>query len=118
MTKQEQFFYDNSGFSYDPKVETQEQGRERCAREMAEAERKSAENGWEYRWEQDDAGCIGCDCGAEDCACSSGEPHETLGCVLTDEGGEVLASLWGICGADAKYRRVIRAELALEALGA
>jgi len=30
-------------------------------------------------------------------------------------GGAVLASLGGICGADSNYRRVVEAELALEA---
>lgn len=27
MNKQEQFFYDHAGYSYDPKTETPEQGR-------------------------------------------------------------------------------------------
>ena len=34
MTKQEQFFYDHAGWSYDPKTETPEQGRERCAKDL------------------------------------------------------------------------------------
>ena len=38
MTKREQFFYDNAGFSYNPETETQEDGRIRCAQEMAKVE--------------------------------------------------------------------------------
>jgi hypothetical protein len=40
---------------------------------------------------------------------------EVMGCVLRDATGEVRMSLWGIIGADSAYRRVIEAELALEA---
>jgi hypothetical protein len=36
-------------------------------------------------------------------------------CLLRDAKGEVRASLCGIIGADSKYRRVVEAELALEA---
>src|SRR4051812_20711304 len=38
MNDREQFFYDHAGYGYDPKAETAEQGRERCARELAAAE--------------------------------------------------------------------------------
>lgn len=40
LTEQERFFFDHAGYSYDPKTETVEQGRERCARELAAAERR------------------------------------------------------------------------------
>lgn len=110
------FFYEHAGYSYDPKTETAEQGRMRCAKELAEAESIASRLGWEHSWEWDDSGCSGCDCDSEDCACSSGAEHETLGCVLKDEHGKVLASLWGICGATDTYRRVVEAELSDEAL--
>jgi hypothetical protein len=42
---------------------------------------------------------------------------DVTGCVLRDANGEVRASLWGIIGADSSYRRIIEAELALEAYG-
>ena len=87
-----------------------------CAKALAEAELAAEANGWECEWQDDDAGCSGCDCGSKDCACSAGTPHETLGCVLRDEHGKALASLWGICGATDSYRRVVEAELASEAL--
>jgi hypothetical protein len=40
---------------------------------------------------------------------------DVCGCVLRDAKGEARASLWGIIGADSAYRRVVEAELALEA---
>lgn len=116
MTKQEQFFYDNAGYSYDAKVETAEQGRERCAKSLAQAETYARDENWRYDWDQDRDACIGCDCGSGECACSTGEPHETLTCVLRDEHAHVLASLGGICEPTAKYQRVVEAELALEAM--
>ena len=116
MTQAEQFFYDNAGYSYDPKTETQENGRLRCAQAMAEAEAYVQKHGLEYVWEDDQDGCIGCDCGSEECSCCTGESHETLCCLLKDpETGNVLASCGGICGVTAEYRRVMEAELALEA---
>jgi len=36
-----QFFYDYAGFNYDPKTETPEEGRRRCAFNLAEAEEKA-----------------------------------------------------------------------------
>lgn len=53
------------------------------------------------------------------------QEHEVLGCILyrpcSEHGvdckhAEPLASLWGIVDADREYRRVIEAELSLEAL--
>jgi hypothetical protein len=44
------------------------------------------------------------------------EPKEVLGAVLRDEHGHVLASLWGIADPDRNYKRVVEAELTLEAL--
>lgn len=38
LTEQETFFYRNAGYSYDPKRETAQQGRERTARDLAHAE--------------------------------------------------------------------------------
>lgn len=112
----ELFFYQNAGYSYDPKTETAEQGRIRCAQSLARAEAEASERGWSFEWPWDESGCSGCDCGSNDCPCSSGSEHETLGCVLKDENGKTLESLWGICGATPTYSRVVEAELAAEAL--
>jgi hypothetical protein len=40
LTEAEQFFYDHAGWSWDPKVETPEQGRIRCAHDLAAAEER------------------------------------------------------------------------------
>lgn len=40
MNEAEQFFYDNAGYSYDPKTETKVEGRRRCAAALAAAERR------------------------------------------------------------------------------
>lgn len=102
----------------------------RTAQELVFAEEYARAAGWSFEWQDDDASCSGCDCDNPECDCSAGRPHETLGCVLrTSEpscyngrgqatGGAVLSSLWGICGVTAEYRRVVEAELALEAMNA
>ena len=115
MTKQQQFFYDNAGFSYDPATETQEQGKQRCAIALANAETKAAQEGIEFVIEPDpDA----------DESWMDGESQEyqdkwrgkAWQVVLWDaDGKNVLASLGG-CYGDKKYERVVRAELALEAM--
>lgn len=121
-----QFFYKHAGYSYNvAQGETKEQGKRRAARAYADAEAWASREGLVYDWLYDDMPCDGCDCGSDDCDCSTGAAHETLGCVLyrpcPDHGidckhAEVLQSLWGICGATSEYRRVVEAELALEAM--
>lgn len=129
MTKAEQFFHDNAGFSWNPQTETQEQGKERCAREIARAEEYAREHGWYAEWELEQ----------ENPRDVLGEPDEVNGpfydptndfvsCVLwsnPDDSpaftSEVLASLGMIEESKdvrerQNYRRVIEAELALEAL--
>lgn len=110
------FFLTHAGYSYDPKTETPKQGRARCARQLAKAERDARARGFTFNWDLDPEGCTGCDCGSSDCACSTAEDHETLWCWVEDENGKTLASLGSICGVDHDYRRVVEAELALEAL--
>ena len=103
-----QFFFEHAGYSTPP-------GREECARQMAEAEAKAREASITFEWVTDAEGCTGCECGQSDCDCASGADHETLGCIARSEKGDVLASLWGICGATHEYQRVVEAELASEA---
>lgn len=112
-----QFFFEHAGYSYNPKTETAEQGRQRGAERLAAAERFAAEKSFVFEWNYDEEGCIGCDCGNPDCACSSGASHEVLYCLLREsDNGEVLQSLSGICEPSREYRRVVEAELALEAM--
>lgn len=114
------FFYDNAGYSYDPRIETREQGRLRCAQSLAKAERYASEQGWLYEWSQDPEGCIGGDCGETatcDHPCCQGTSHDCRVCLLWDaDSTKVLASLGSICEPSTEYLRVIEAELALEAM--
>jgi hypothetical protein len=108
------FFLKNAGYSYDPKTETPKQGRARCARELAKAERDARALGYSFEWVDDE--CIGCDCDNPECECSSGEPHESLCCIIRDENGRVAGSLGSICKPSREYARVVEAEVASEAL--
>ena len=109
MTKEERFFYDHAGFSYDPKTETRAQGKRRCAESLARAEdwreQEEADGTLTIEWLADDLPWDG-----------DGDyvPNEVLGCVITI--GDETVSLWGIADPDASYRRVIEAELANEAM--
>jgi len=85
--------------------------RARCALHLARAELAAEDSGWavEWEWEQD----------IDDSWMSEAErakDHEWTCALLKDAGGNVLASLGGICDADRTYRRVVEAELADEAL--
>ena len=40
----EKFFFDNAGYSYDPKIETAVEGKIRCAKQLALAERAAQIN--------------------------------------------------------------------------
>jgi hypothetical protein len=110
--KATQFFYENAGYSYKTGVETPEQGKKRCARSLARAERYAREHDFSFEWQYDDAGCSGCSCESDSCKCSTGESHETLGCIARDSEGKIFASFWGICEPSQDYRREIEAELA------
>lgn len=110
------FFLKHAGYSYDPVRETPIQGRRRCARALAQAEKHAREQDWQYAWIFDEDGCIGCDCGQADCACSTGAAHESLICVLRDDIGRIRATLGSVCNPTREYRRVVEAELALEVM--
>lgn len=124
MTEQEQFFYDNAGFSYDPKCETSEQGRERCAKDLAAAESYARELDWSFEWQME----------SENPVDVLGEPDEVNGpfydptndfsvCLLwgSQDTPEILQSLGMIEESKntrerMNYRRVVEAELASEAM--
>ncbi len=112
MTKQEKFFFDNAGFSYKPEDETRAQGKLRCAKEMAKAETWAVQNGYSFAHEPDmDADESFMDDESEEYREEwSGKAWVTL---MFDAEGSVVQSLGGSYG-DAKYKRVVRAELALE----
>lgn len=81
------------------------------ALELARAEAYADEHGWEAIWEDD----------PEEWLLDVERPEEVLTCVLRDENGVVIGSLGGIdmsgnTRQDRDYRRVVEAELALEAM--
>lgn len=108
------FFYEHAAWGYDPKVETKEQGRQRGAERLAQAEQLGRELGFAFEWEQSQ----------EDSSEWSDErpAWPQYDCICHGPDGKVLASLC-CCdfGKDASgpfgpYRRVVEAELALEAI--
>lgn len=109
MTKQQQFFYDNAGYSVAP-GETTEQGRERCAIALATAETWAVENGYEWYEGQD----VNADLSWMDE--DERDEAEVIYILLMDENAHVVQSLHGITNPTNAYRRVVRAELALEAM--
>jgi len=116
LTASERFFYDHAGYSYDPKTETRQQGRIRCARSLADAELSAIRLGWSYVWSDDwDVGSHK-EFYGKGSAYEDSEPNTCEHCTLKDSDGRVLASLGCIDDADSNYRRVIEAELADETL--
>ena len=116
MNQAERFFYNHAGFSYDPKTETSEQGKVRCAKELAETERVAKNLSWYCEWTNDWGVGSHKEYFGADSAYADREPETCESCRLLDESGEYLQSLGCIDDADANYRRVIEAELASEAL--
>lgn len=107
-----QFFKANAGYSYDPQLETPEQGKIKNARSLSKAERIARDKGYSFQWEIDQC-------------CDSSEFSEELpswelwSCLMIDSDGECVNSLHGIdFGRDGQpwgnsYKRVVEAELAI-----
>lgn len=114
------FFFAHAGYSYGP-GETPEQGRRRCAFELAKAERRASEAGWSFAW-MVDPHMDSSDWDERPRAIAKADAYALWGCIARDQDGEARASLWGIdFGRDGEpwgspYRRVVEAELALEGL--
>ena len=106
------FFRDNAGYCVGHKAEG--------ALALAKAEQEAKERGLRFLWEADnDADMSFVDTWSEkDREAFWKEDHFAEWCRVEDASGEMLATLGGIIDADSNYRRVIEAELALEALGA
>lgn len=109
-----EFFYENAGFSFDPQTETAEEGKRRCANELAEAERWASDAGLSFAWAVDP------DVNSSDHS-DEPDPYSLWECVARDMNGDTVASLGAIdFGRDGDpwddpYRRVVEAELAVEA---
>lgn len=103
------FFHENAGWAAGRKAIG--------ALELARAEAAAANNGWRVVWSQDEDPDLGDH--AYWCADErAGRQHDhDVECAdLQDDTGHTLATLCGIIDADRDYRRVVEAELALEAL--
>ncbi len=104
LSNQEQFFYANAGYSYNPAKETKEEGKVKNAKGLALSESKGRDISLSFEWVTDT------------------EEENLWGCICRNEEGEIVSSLWGIdFGADNTpwgdpYRRVVEAELAWEVL--
>jgi len=109
MNADVKFFYTNAGYSFDPKKETAEQGRERCAINLAAAEGIARNAGVSFAW-------------SRDIECSAEDQCEEWQCLAYDAAGNVCGSLGAVdFGPDAgpyssDYRRVVEAEIASECL--
>lgn len=107
-----QFFMKHAGYSYDPKTETPMQGRIKCARSLAKAERAARDGGFSYQWHEDGV--------SDSTEFAKGKRYALWICLMRDASGAVVGSLCGIdFGRDKEpwgdpYRRVVEAELALE----
>jgi len=110
MTKAQQFFYDNAGFSYNPCEETVTEGKLRVACNLAEAEEYAKAQGWTAEWHDDG------DADPNDWDGIGPMGEQAFGCVLFNAKGEDIESLWAIWDPTPTYRRVVAAELTLEAM--
>ena len=110
------FFAEHAGYSYDPRTQTPEEGRLECARKLADAERRGSDAGISFQWKHDDI----TNAEFED----TDAPYPLWLCLCFDENGSVVASVGGVdFGRDGvpqsdPYRRVVEAEMALEAMDA
>ena len=115
-----QFFLKHAGYSHDPQTETRMQGRVRCARMLAKAEREARDGGFSYSWSIDpDSLSSDWIDDSED----GGKHHNTWRtwqCCMYNSAGDTVASLHAIdFGRDGEpwgdpYKRVVEAELALD----
>ena len=115
LTKQQQFFYDHADYSYAPHTETPEQGRIRCAVDLAAAELWASQSGIAFEWNYD--GCTNREWTDE------GDEYDTWECQARDVANDALLGYIGCIdlGPDShpcrdNYARVVEAELALEAM--
>ena len=102
------FFVEHAGFSYDPKTQTEAEGRLQCAERLADADDILM-----LAMRVGDVSVSWCD--DERMGDEPDDVESVESCVI-EINGEIVASLFAIWDADANYRRVIRAELALECL--
>lgn len=107
------FFYEHGGYGWNPATETPEQGHMRSAFALAKAERWAKRKGMTFHWEDD---WTVADHAAEFDCYKDGEPDSCEQVVMLDKRETVRGSLGCVDDATDAYRRVVEAELALEAM--
>lgn len=116
-----QFFKAQAGYSYDPKTETAIEGQRKTARALAQAEARAKRLNYSYEWSIDEFSSSADWIDDNEDGGRNGNPWQVWACVLRNEAGVILQSLCGIdFGRDGEpwgqpYKRVVEAELALEA---
>lgn len=116
------FFMANAGYSHNPATETREQGQKRCARLLADAERRARDAGCSYRWEVDPEVRSSDWIPDHEDGGKYRDPWITWQCVMYDAQGKAIGSLHGIdfgrngSPFGSPYKRVVEAELALDSL--
>jgi hypothetical protein len=108
-----EFFIAHGYRSWNPAIETQEEGIARSAREQAGAELAALNLGWEVRWEDDWDGDHSY---TEQAELDGYEVSTCEQATLYDQDGDHLESLGCVDDADNNYRRVIEAQLIDQAL--
>lgn len=117
----EKFFYKHAGYAYPAGASKAQRERARWdnAKALADAEREAEERGWAVEWDHDpEAETDWMD--EEQLRDFENGRLEVLNALLTDEDGNVLASLGGVAlygnSEGRATARVVEAELAVEAL--
>lgn len=107
LAKKVEFFLEHAGYSRSL-GESKARARRRAAESLARAEAHAEDSGWEVEWKYDQ----------DEYQLGEGEeaPSEVLVAILRDHDRNVLASLGGIADPSPSYRRLVEAELALEAM--
>jgi hypothetical protein len=114
------FFHEHAGFAYDPKRETEAQGRLRRARQLAAGEAWAQEEGYSFDWQEDPYSTSAAWIESGEDGGPDRNPWATWYCHMIDAGGEEQRGLYGVdFGRDGQpwgdpYRRVVEAELAAE----
>lgn len=106
-----EFFKEHAGFSVAP-GESEDQGRDRTARKLANAELRAGQLGVRFVWEPERFPVDH----VKEYDVYDAEPATCEVCLAYDAAGDVRASLGCIDDATTEYRRVVEAELAIEVL--
>lgn len=109
----EHFFWEAAGYSYNPDVQSAQEGRADCARLLANAERQASAAGVSFRWEESDE--------TDGSFRRTRVPYRLWDCRAYDMHGKVVGFL-GACDFGPPpaspwsdpYRRVVEAEVAAE----